>query len=431
MHKKLFNFLRKRRAKRLAQAQPFVPKKNTISPRAVPPPKLLEKILGKSVVNKPLTPKPAIVKKPEPIRWTPGGEFITIRGDEYVGHYHIMPNGVIMQGKSHGTLSARGRHNIMLFRMTNADIISGKIKGTYSNINGRITRRDFGKFQDGGMLDEEEFADGGMIHDDEMYADGGMLDEEEMYEEGGMLDDEDEMYEDGGLMEEEEFADGGMVYGNSHAAGGVKFNVGGRVVELEGGEAVINKKSTSMYRNELSAINEAGGGVNFSTDSYCGGGMINEYEDGGMLDDEDEMYEDGGLMEEDEMYEDGGLMEEDEMYADGGLMEEDEMYADGGLMEEDEMYADGGMLDDEMLDDEEYAYGGMLDDEDEMYEDGGMLDDEDEMYAYGGLMEEDEMYEDGGMLDDEDEMYEDGGMLDDEDEMYEDGGMLDDEDEEY
>ena len=42
-----------------------------------------------------------------------------------------------------------------------------------------------------------------------------------------------------------------------------------------------------------------------------------------------------------------------------------------------EMYEDGGMLDDE---DEMYAYGGMLDDEDEMYEDGGMLDDEDEEY---------------------------------------------------
>ena len=35
-----------------------------------------------------------------------------------------------------------------------------------------------------------------------------------------------------------------MVKGPSHKNGGVKFNVGGEVVELEGGEAVINKKST-------------------------------------------------------------------------------------------------------------------------------------------------------------------------------------------
>ena len=62
----------------------------------------------------------------------------------------------------------------------------------------------------------------------------------------------------------QKYADGGMVYGNSHAQGGEKFAVGGRVVELEGGEAVINKRSASMFRNELSAMNVAGGGVDFS-----------------------------------------------------------------------------------------------------------------------------------------------------------------------
>ena len=60
------------------------------------------------------------------------------------------------------------------------------------------------------------------------------------------------------------YADGGMVYGNSHAQGGEKFAVGGRVVELEGGEAVINKRSTSMFRSQLSAMNSAGGGVKFA-----------------------------------------------------------------------------------------------------------------------------------------------------------------------
>ena len=66
-----------------------------------------------------------------------------------------------------------------------------------------------------------------------------------------------------------QYADGGMVQGNSHAQGGEKFAVGGRVVELEGGEAVINKRSTSMFKGQLSAMNAAGGGVKFAD-----GGML-------------------------------------------------------------------------------------------------------------------------------------------------------------
>jgi TP901 family phage tail tape measure protein len=72
----------------------------------------------------------------------------------------------------------------------------------------------------------------------------------------------------GGMIEE--FANGGMVQGKSHAQGGEKFAVGGRVVELEGGEAVINKRSTAMFRNQLSAMNAAGGGVKFAD-----GGLLN------------------------------------------------------------------------------------------------------------------------------------------------------------
>jgi len=75
-------------------------------------------------------------------------------------------------------------------------------------------------------------------------------------------------YANGGMIEE--FANGGMVQGKSHANGGEKFAVGGRVVELEGGEAVINKRSTAMFRNQLSAMNSAGGGVKFAD-----GGLLN------------------------------------------------------------------------------------------------------------------------------------------------------------
>jgi TP901 family phage tail tape measure protein len=66
----------------------------------------------------------------------------------------------------------------------------------------------------------------------------------------------------GGMVEE--YANGGMVQGKSHAQGGEKFAVGGRVVELEGGEAVINKRSTAMFKPQLSAMNSAGGGVKFA-----------------------------------------------------------------------------------------------------------------------------------------------------------------------
>jgi len=71
----------------------------------------------------------------------------------------------------------------------------------------------------------------------------------------------------GGVVE---YANGGMVHGRSHAQGGEKFAVGGRVVELEGGEAVINKRSTAMFRSQLSAMNTAGGGVKFAD-----GGLLN------------------------------------------------------------------------------------------------------------------------------------------------------------
>ena len=77
-----------------------------------------------------------------------------------------------------------------------------------------------------------------------------------------------QQFANGGMIEE--FANGGMVNGKSHAQGGEKFAVGGRVVELEGGEAVINKRSTSMFRNQLSAMNSAGGGVKFAD-----GGLLN------------------------------------------------------------------------------------------------------------------------------------------------------------
>lgn len=72
------------------------------------------------------------------------------------------------------------------------------------------------------------------------------------------------------------FQKGGMLNGPSHAQGGIPFSVGGKVgFEAEGGEAIINKKSTQMFAPLLSAINQAGGGVAFANGGrvFASGGI--------------------------------------------------------------------------------------------------------------------------------------------------------------
>ena len=63
---------------------------------------------------------------------------------------------------------------------------------------------------------------------------------------------------------------GMLLKGNSHAQGGT-------LIEAEGGEAIINKRSTMMYTPLLSAINQAGGGVAFdggyAMRNFAGGGL--------------------------------------------------------------------------------------------------------------------------------------------------------------
>jgi hypothetical protein len=87
----------------------------------------------------------------------------------------------------------------------------------------------------------------------------------------------------GGLLAKKFFTGGiskigGILSGPSHARGGIPFTVGGRPgFEAEGGEAIINKRSTAMFRKELSAINQAGGGVAFARGgmtSFAAGSMI-------------------------------------------------------------------------------------------------------------------------------------------------------------
>ena len=77
-----------------------------------------------------------------------------------------------------------------------------------------------------------------------------------------------QQFADGGLV----LGDGGMFKGPSHAQGGIKFRAGGRLMEAEGGEAIINKRSSAMFRPLLSSINQAGGGVKFAD-----GGILNGF----------------------------------------------------------------------------------------------------------------------------------------------------------
>jgi len=64
---------------------------------------------------------------------------------------------------------------------------------------------------------------------------------------------------------------GGVLNGPSHAQGGIPFAVGGRLgFEAEGGEAIINKRSTAMFKPMLSAINQAGGGRAFAAGGITG-----------------------------------------------------------------------------------------------------------------------------------------------------------------
>lgn len=69
----------------------------------------------------------------------------------------------------------------------------------------------------------------------------------------------------------DKFEKGTILKGASHSQGGIPFSLDGMLgFEAEGGEALINKKSTKMFAPLLSRINEAGGGVAFAGGSILG-----------------------------------------------------------------------------------------------------------------------------------------------------------------
>ena len=71
------------------------------------------------------------------------------------------------------------------------------------------------------------------------------------------------------IIDSQKFAKGGFLDGPSHQQGGIKYMIGRRRVELEGGEAVINKRSTQKHYDLLSTINQEEGGVAFPKRAYA------------------------------------------------------------------------------------------------------------------------------------------------------------------
>ena len=72
------------------------------------------------------------------------------------------------------------------------------------------------------------------------------------------------------------YQDGGLIEGNSHSFGGVPFTVAGKGgFEAEGGEFIVNKKSTEAYLPLLQMINkQAGLNKPQSATRFLNGGIV-------------------------------------------------------------------------------------------------------------------------------------------------------------
>ena len=81
------------------------------------------------------------------------------------------------------------------------------------------------------------------------------------------------------IIASQKFEKGGVINGPSHAFGGVNI---GNNQEAEGGEAIINKRSTAKHFNLLSAINQDGGGVPFTGASAPNTGTLAKFGNGGI-----------------------------------------------------------------------------------------------------------------------------------------------------
>lgn len=88
-------------------------------------------------------------------------------------------------------------------------------------------------------------------------------------------------HENDWLMGEQTYSKGGVLVGASHEDGGIKIKTPEGQIEAEGGEIIINAKSSKKYREELSEINQAEGGVAipeeaFDKDNFKSGGKVGD-----------------------------------------------------------------------------------------------------------------------------------------------------------
>lgn len=89
-----------------------------------------------------------------------------------------------------------------------------------------------------------------------------------------------EQLEDGGLLYRAEGGsvprEGGVIHGRRHSQGGIKFAVGGRTVEAEAGEFIVNRVATANFLPLLDKINDTGKRNSGQPVGYM-------YADGGIL----------------------------------------------------------------------------------------------------------------------------------------------------
>lgn len=57
----------------------------------------------------------------------------------------------------------------------------------------------------------------------------------------------------------QKYGRGGLLRGRSHSQGGIRGQIDGNPIEVEGDEVIINRRSARVFRNELSAINSYNG----------------------------------------------------------------------------------------------------------------------------------------------------------------------------
>lgn len=84
-----------------------------------------------------------------------------------------------------------------------------------------------------------------------------------------------------GVIASQKYARGGELHGASHANGGIKGFVGNRHIEAEGGEIIINKRSSAKHRKLLSLINSDNGWGDDFANSRGGSGRF--FARGGVL----------------------------------------------------------------------------------------------------------------------------------------------------